>query len=105
MDVASTRRGPTACAVRPETAVTRRLVLLMSFVLLLSLASFAFLMSAYQARVMAEVTRMASEVGRATILHLADPGPEALPGAGKVVREERIVSRGPGEPAGNVHGF
>ncbi len=47
--------------------MTFRLVGLMSLVLLLSLAAFAFLMNSYQAGVMNEVTRTVSAVGKATL--------------------------------------
>lgn len=47
--------------------MTLRLVALMSVVLLLSLASFGLMMGHYQDRVMEEVARTASEVGRATL--------------------------------------
>ena len=47
--------------------MTYRLVGLMSFVLLLSLAAFALLMNSYQEEVMGEVTRTVSAVGRATL--------------------------------------
>ena len=47
--------------------MTFKLVGLMSLVLLLCLAAFALMMNSYQAKVMGEVTRTVSEVGRATI--------------------------------------
>lgn len=47
--------------------MTRRLVTLMSVVLLLSLAAFGLLMGAYQGQVMQEVARTASAVGRAAL--------------------------------------
>ena len=53
--------------------MTQRLVALMSVVLLLSLAAFGLLMNAYQERVMDEVARTASEVGRATLNSFQQP--------------------------------
>ena len=59
--------------------MTYRLVGLMSLVLLLSLAAFAFLVSSYQGNVMGEVTRTVSTVGRATLQTFERPAnPAAL---------------------------
>jgi signal transduction histidine kinase len=59
--------------------MTFRLVGLMSVVLLVSLAALALLMSHYQDRVMGELARTVSEVGRATLQTLdAVPNPGTL---------------------------
>lgn len=57
--------------------MTARLVALMSFVLLLSLALFAVLLHRYEARLTTELTRTVSSVGRSALLELH--GSQALP--------------------------
>jgi signal transduction histidine kinase len=79
--------------------MTLRLVALMSVVLLLSLAAFGLLMTHYQAQVMAEVARTASEVGQATLRTL-EFGPElgdhVLHGGDNTVFHWRYATEGAG---------
>ena len=83
--------------------MTLRLVALMSVVLLLSLAAFGLMMSHYQDRVMEEVARTASEVGRATLRTLESHGQSgttvtapARAASGAFVWESNTVSDGDG---------
>jgi signal transduction histidine kinase len=79
--------------------MTSRLVGLMSLVLLLSLAAFAYLMNSYQAGVMHEVNRTVSAVGKATLqtfeFHREDaPGKEGAapaPGSTGELKEHTIA--------------
>src|SRR5262245_50050636 len=81
--------------------MTYRLVGLMSVVLLVSLAALALLMSHYQDRVMFELARTVSEVGRATLQTLdvvPNPGTarsQAGDGVGSDSQNPAVVDLGP----------
>jgi len=91
--------------------MTIRLIALMSFVLAITLAAFAFLMARYQQGVISEVEELASEIGKATLKTLdsghLDAGywvTETIVQEGdgtatrrRVVRAERMLA--PGETA------
>ena len=82
--------------------MTVRLVALMSVVLLLCLGAFGLLMSFYQDRVMAEVARTVSEVGRATLRTLEFQGEEPPHLLGAVPGHRLAGAVEDDDPAGRI---